>query len=211
MEEKLQKVAEDFLERVKEKLPTEKADKPFIVGIVGMIGSGKTTFCWELIKHIKGAVLVQSNGGRYLLKRAGLGWGPTVRETTFYVARWCLGNGYTVVFDGDHVDKEKRENTQKLADELGVKFYLLHIKISLEAAEKRLDEKYAQPHEEDFWSYWLDTDAEDMKQNMRDRIPEHEKIAQEKPEYFVELDSEGTVEDLKQKAAEIAEKLESQQ
>jgi predicted kinase len=207
MEEKLQKVADDFLKRVQEKLPAGKADKPFIVGIVGMIGSGKTTFCWELIKHLKGAVMVQSNGGRYLLERPKFSWGPTVRETTFYVARWCLENGYTVVFDGDHVDEDKRENTQKLADELGVKFYLLHLKISPETAEKRLDEKYSQPHEENFWDYWLDTNAEDMKQNMRDRIPEHEKTEQEKPKYFAEFENKGTKEGLKQKAVEIAKKI----
>ncbi|OGZ34481.1 MAG: hypothetical protein A2V60_01965 [Candidatus Portnoybacteria bacterium RIFCSPHIGHO2_01_FULL_39_19] len=57
MEEKLQKVAEDFLKMIQGKLPTEKADKPFIVGIVGMIGSGRTLLAKTLVDNLKGAVL----------------------------------------------------------------------------------------------------------------------------------------------------------
>lgn len=210
MEEKLQKIAEDFLNRLKEKLPTEKADKSCIIGIVGMISSGKTSFAKELVNNLKGLVLIPSNGARFLLKQEGLGWSDNLKEVSFYAARWLLQNGYSVIFDGDHVDKEKRENTQKLTDELGAKLHLLHITVSPETVEKRLDEKFSQPHEDSFEDFWVGKDAEKMKLNMRNRLSEHQKIEQEKPEYLAEFNNEGTIEELQQKAIEIAQKIQGQ-
>lgn len=209
MEEKLQKVADDFLNRVKGKLPAEKADKPFILGIIGMIGSGKTAFSKELVAHLKGAVLVSSNDSRLLLKEKGMGWGENVRESTFYVARKLIEDGYTVVFDGNHIERQKRINTQKIADELGVKFYLLRINVSQATAEERLDKKYSQQHENKFGDYWPATDAEDAKVDLRKRIHLYPQVDQEdpKPEFFAEIENKGTIEEFKQKAKEIAQKL----
>ncbi len=212
MEEKLQKIADDFLERIKKNLPAEKADKPFIVGIIGMIGSGKTAFCKELVAHLKGAVLVSSNDSRFLLKEKGkgMGWGDNVRESTFYVARKLIEDGYTIIFDGNHIEREKRINTQKIADELGVKFHLLRINVSRATAEKRIDEKHSKKHENRFGDYWPATDAEDAKVDLRKRVHLYPQVDQEdpKPEFFAEIDNEGTIEEFKQKAREVAEKLE---
>jgi len=212
MEEKLQKVAEDFLKRIQEKLPAEKADKPSIVGIVGMIGSGKTTFCRELVKHLKGAVLVSSNSARYLLKQEGMSWGDNVRESTFYVAKELIKEGYAVVFDGDHVDKQKRENTQRIVDELGIRFYLVRINILQQTAEKRIDAEDYNSHKQGFEDFWPDVDAEDAKNNLRVRISLYLEIDREepKPEFFAEIENEGTIEEFKQKAIEVAKKIESQ-
>jgi len=210
MEEKLQKVADDFLNRLKEKLPAEKADKPFILGIIGMIGSGKTVFAKELVNYLKGAVLVSSNDSRLLLKEKGMGWGENVRQSTFYVARELIKNGYVVIFDGNHIEKQKRINTQEMADELSVKFYLLRINVSRATAEKRLDKKYSQSHENKFGDFWPATDAEDAKVDLQKRAHLYPQLDQEdpKPEFFAEIENESTIEEFKKKAIEIAKKLE---
>ncbi|HPJ80319.1 MAG TPA: hypothetical protein PLF70_01270, partial [Candidatus Portnoybacteria bacterium] len=66
MEQKVQQTAKEFLKRIQEKLPTEKADKPSIIGIVGMIGSGRTLLAKTLIENVKGAVLISANSARWL-------------------------------------------------------------------------------------------------------------------------------------------------
>ena len=175
-----------------------------------MIGSGKTAFCKELIDHLKGAVLVSSDDSRFLLKEKEMEWGDNVRESTFYVARKLIEDGYIVIFDGNHIEKQKRINTQKIADELGVKFYLLRINVFRATVEERLDKKYSQQHENRLGDYWPAVDAEDAKRNLRKRVHLYPQMDQEdpKPEFFAEIDNEGTIEEFKQKAREVAEKLE---
>lgn len=212
MEEKLQKVAEDFLSRIKEKLPAEKADKSFIVGIVGMIGSGRTLLAQTLVDNLKGAVLICANSARYLLKEAGMSWGPNVYACMFHVTEWLIQNGYVAVYDGNQVDKDRRAQTKELADKLGVKYYLLKIITSEATAEKYLREKYSQSPKNTFEDFWPGTDAEDIVQNLKERNKDYYAIDREepKPEFFAEVENEGTIDEFKQKAAEIAEKLRSQ-
>lgn len=210
MEEKLQKVADDFLNRVKEKLPAEKADKPFIIGIVGMIGSGRTLLAQTLVDNLKGAVLNCANSARYVLKEAGMSWGPNVYAVLFNAAEWLIKNGYIVVYDGNQVDKDRRDAIKELVDKLGARYYLLKIITSEATAEKYLREKYSQPPKNTFEDFWPGTDADDIVQNLKERNKDFYAIDQEdpKPEFFAEIENEGTIEEFIQKAAEIAKKLE---
>ena len=209
MEEKLQKVAEDFLKRIQEKLPAEKADKPFIVGVVGMIGSGRTLLAQTLVDNLKGAVLICANSARYLLKEAEISWGENVYACIFFAIEWLVSNGYVTVLDGNQVDKDRRIKTKELADKLGAKYYLLKI-ITFEAtAEKYLREKYSQTPQNTFEDFWPGTDAEDIVQNLKERNKDYYAIDQEEPklEFFAEIENEGTIEEFKQKAVEIAAKI----
>lgn len=212
MEEKLQKVADDFLERVKGKLPSEKAGKPFIVGIVGMIGSGRTLLAKTLVDNLKGVVLICANSARYLLKEAGMSWGENVYALMFYATEWLIQNGYSLVFDGNQVDKDRRTRTKELADKLGAEYYILKIITSEATAEKYLREKYTQTPKNTFEDFWPGTDAEDIVQNLKQRNKDYYAIDREdpKPEFFAEIENEGTIEEFKQKAIEVAEKLETQ-
>ena len=212
MEEKLQKVAEDFLKRIQEKLPSEKADKPFIVGIVGMIGSGRTLLAKTLVENIKGAVLNCANSARYALKEAGMSWGENVYAVLLNATEWLVKNGYIAVYDGNQVDKDRRASVKELADKLGVKYHLLKIITSEKTAEGYLREKYSQPLKNTFEDFWPGTDAEDIVQNLKDRNKDFFAIDQEdpKPEFFAEIENEGTIEEFKQKAVEVAEKLKNQ-
>ncbi|OGZ32815.1 MAG: hypothetical protein A2V69_03235 [Candidatus Portnoybacteria bacterium RBG_13_40_8] len=209
MEEKLQKVAEDFLKMIQGKLPTEKADKPFIVGIVGMIGSGRTLLAKTLVDNLKGAVLNCANSARYVLKEAGMSWGENVYAVLYNTTEWLIKNGHIAVYDGNQVDKDRREKIKELADELGVKYYLLKIITSEPTAEKYLREKYSQPPKNTFEDFWPGTDADDIVQNLKERNKDFFAIDQEDPgpEFFAEIENEGTIEEFKQKAVEVAEKL----
>ena len=212
MDEKLQKVAEDFFSRIKEKLPVEKADKQFIVGIVGMIGSGRTLLAKTLVENIKGAILICANSARFLLKEAGMSWGENVYAVLLNTTEWLVKNGYIAVYDGNQVDKDRREAIKKLADKLGVKYYLLKIITSEETAERYLREKYSQPPKNTFEDFWPGTDAEDIVRNLHERNKDFYAIDKEdpRPEFFAEIENEGTIEEFKQKAIEVAKKLESQ-
>lgn len=209
MEEELQKVAKDFLSRIKEKLPAEKADKPFIVGIVGMIGSGRTLLAKTLVENIKGAVLISANSARYLLKERGLSWGENVYACIFFVVEWLVSNGYVAILDGNQVDKDRKLKLKELADKLGVKYYLLKIITTEATAEKYLREKYSQPPKNTFEDFWPGTDADDIVQNLKERNKDFYAIDREEPklEFFAEIDNEGTIEEFKQKAIETAKKL----
>jgi predicted kinase len=209
MEEKVQKVAEDFLRRIQEKLPAEKAGKQFVVGIVGMIGSGRTLLAKTLVENIKGAVLISANSARYLLKEQNLSWGENVYACIFFAIEWLINNGYVAVLDGNQVDRDRRARTKELADKSGAKYYLLKIITSEATAEKYLRGKYSQPPKNTFEDYWPGTDADDIVQNLKERNKDFYAIDQEDPkqEFFAEIENEGTVEEFKQKAVEIAKKL----
>lgn len=209
MEGKLQKVADDFLNRIKGKLPVEKSNKPYIIGIVGMIGSGRTFLAQTLVDNLKGAVLVCANSARYLLKEAGMSWGENVYACLFYTTEWLVQNGYSAVFDGNQVDKDRRTRNKDLADKSGAKYYLLKIVTSEATAEKYLREKYSQSSKDTFEDFWPGNDADDIVQNLKDRNKAFYAIDQEdpKPEFFAEIKNEGTIEEFKQKAVEIAQKL----
>ncbi|MFH2033010.1 MAG: AAA family ATPase, partial [Bacteroidota bacterium] len=195
MEEKLQGVANDFLERVKKNLSDEKASRPFIIGVVGMIGSGRTLLAKTLVDNLKGAALISANSVRYLLKEQGLSWGKNVYTVLLNTTEWLVRNGYIVVYDGNQIDKDRREAIKEMANKVDVKYHLLKI-ITLEStAEKYLREKYSQSPKNIFEDYWPGTDAEDIVQNLKERNKDFFAIEEEepKPEFFAEIKNEGTI------------------
>ncbi|MBU3923207.1 ATP-binding protein [Patescibacteria group bacterium] len=209
MEEKLQGVANDFLERVKKNLSDEKASRPFIIGVVGMIGSGRTLLAKTLVDNLKGAVLISANSVRYLLKEQGLSWGKNVYAVLLNTTEWLVRNGYIAVYDGNQIDKDRREAIKEMANKASVKYHLLKI-ITLEStAEKYLREKYSQSPKNIFEDYWPGTDAEDIVQNLKERNKDFFAIEEEepKPEFFAEIKNEGTIEEFKKKVTEIAKRL----
>ena len=209
MDDKLQKVADDFLNRIKEKLPVEKANNPFIIGVVGMIGSGRTFLAKTLVDSLEGAVLISANSVRYLLKEQEMSWGRNVYAILFDAAEWLIKNEYIAVYDGNQVDKDRREAIKELADKLDVKYYLFRIITTEETAERYLRGKYSQSPKNTFEDYWPGTDAEDIVQNLKERNKDYYAMDQEdqKPEFFAEIENEDTIEEFKQKIIKVVERL----
>lgn len=209
MEQKLQQVAEDFLKIIQENLPNEKADKPSIIGIIGMIGSGRTLLAKTLVENIKGAVLISANSARWILKEQGLEWGENVYVALFNTAEWLIKNGYIAVYDGNQVDKNRRDAIKQLTEKLGAQYHLIKVITSEETAEKYLREKYSQEPKNTFEDFWPGTDADDIVQNLRERNKDFYAMDNEnpKPQFFAEIENEGKIEEFKQEAIEIAKRF----
>ncbi len=209
MEEKLKQISQDFLERIKQSLPEKGTSRSFIFGFIGFIESGKSTAAGYILDKLPNSVLVRSDSARYLLKEADMGWGENVKEITLNAARWLIKNGYTVIFDGDHVDKEKRENTQKLADELNVPFYLIRIGINQETAEKRVRTKYDNVQWESSFEDFRVNTTEKMIENLRAKASLHQKfLSTDTPQLIGEVDNNGSPEDLKRDIYRLIDKME---
>jgi len=209
-EEKVQKVAEDFLEKVKLNLPKQKARSLFIVGIIGLIGSGKTRVARILSADIPGTVLLKSDSARFLLQESGLKWGDNVRKLLYDTGQWLLKNGYSIALDSDYVDEKKRGETQKLADKFNAKFYIIRIKLNKELSFKRLRLKWEKLEtgelKQQFDNYLVITRGKE--QNLFDRALLHEKLKSEDvPQLIAEINNNGDQEDLRNEIDNIVEKI----
>lgn len=198
--EKIQQVSQDYLERIKRQLPRKKAPHLFIIGIIGLIASGKTTVAKLLTHKFAGAVLLKSDSARFLLKKEGLKWGTNVRKVLFNAAQWLLRNGYSIIFDGDFVEQKKRENTQKLAKKLGAKFFLLRIKPNKNLSLKRLKQKWEQLKRGEMkqnFSHFLAV-TPGKEQCVFGRFLLHKKLkSSDVPQLIYEVDNSGNIENLK--------------
>jgi predicted kinase len=197
---KLQQVSQDYLERTKQQLPGKKASRPFVIGIIGLISSGKTTVAKLLNEKLTGTVLVKSDSARFLLKEAGLKWGENVVEVLSNTARWLLRNGYSIIFDGDCIREEKRKEIQKLVDELDAKFYIIRIKPNKDLSLKHLQKKWEDLKRgkipQNFSHFLAVMPGE--KQSLFDRVPFHEQLkSSDVPQLIYEIDNSVSLKFLK--------------
>lgn len=206
----IKEIGDEFLMRIKINFPKEKPNHLFVLGIIGLIGSGKTTVVKILNKKLSGTVVVKSDSARFLLKQAGLGWDDELKELLHYVAKNILERGFSVIFDGDFVREEKRQDVQKSADELGAKFYLIKIKPDKDLAFARLKEKWEELEsgkiKQNFDHFLVVTKGKEK--NLFDRVPLHENLkSKDIPQLIGEIENSGNIEDLEKQLSKIAEKI----
>lgn len=205
-QEKLQQLTQDFLSRLK--WPAEKADRPFIVATIGLIGSGRSTVAKMAAERLKGAVLVQSDSARYLLKESGLPWGDNVRQILKEVAVDLLGRGYGVVFDGNVADEEDRKNISKIAGRTGAKVFYIRININPEIALERKKSRYDDPTWVSSFENFKVNTTEKILQNLKKRVELHQKLkSSDIPDLLGEINNNGLLDELKKQVDDLLSKI----
>lgn len=208
MDEKLQKVAEDFWARIGQKLPGVKPTRPFVVATIGLPGSGRTTVAKILIEQSAGSVLLSSNSARYLLKEAGIGWAENVRQVLKYAGQKLLTDGYGVVFDGNAADEQDRKNIGEIVGSKGSPVWYVRINIDLEIAKARERDKYDNPGWVSSFEDFRVNTTEKMLANIDERAELHRQLkSSDVPGLVGEIDNNGSLDDLKKQVGELAEKI----
>ncbi|MCC6934586.1 MAG: AAA family ATPase [Candidatus Yanofskybacteria bacterium] len=160
-----------FLEHLK--LPAQKAERPFIVGIIGNIGSGKTTVAKCLSSEFPGSVVVQTNSARYILKEAGLGWGDLTRELADKVARHLVEQGYAIILDGGTAEAPVREQLARVAAAAGVPLMFVRVRCETETCILRTKRAYEDHTWQSSFDHFRVGTAEQMVANVRERAKIH--------------------------------------
>lgn len=199
----LQLIIQDFLSRLN--MPGQKAAKPFILGVIGNLGSGKSTVAKLLAKQLSGVVVVTADSARFLLKEAGLPWGESVRAVVRGVAQQLLQDGYAVILDGSNVETEEREQTAKLAQEQGVPVRYVRVVADYAVYEARLKAKYDDPAWQSSFERFRVGPTDKMLINLAERTKVHDALKDSDIVGLVgTIDNNGSVEKLKPKTADLA-------
>lgn len=95
-----------YREKLHAGLPIYGKDNPVIIGMVGAVGSGKSTVAQSLARRI-GGIVVSGDDIRLELKKYGAGYDRTwaIAET---LAIATINRGASVIIDSDFVDERKR-------------------------------------------------------------------------------------------------------
>ncbi len=204
--EQVSQMVQDFLSRLS--LPETKADKLFIVATIGLVGSGRTTVARILAEKLNGAVLVQANSARFLLKEAGLPWGENVRQVLKGVATDLLKRDYGIVFDGNASDAEDRDNIEEIAEKTGARVFYVRINIEPELAKQREEQKYNDTSwVSSFENFRVNTTGKMLK-NIDDRVELHQKLkSSDIPDLLGEINNEGSLEELKKQVEGLVLKI----
>lgn len=107
-----------------------KTEKPLVVAMIGLVGSGKSTVARELAREI-GATVVCSDDIRILLRKQGAGY-ARVRDIAINVADEVLKSGGNVVLDSDFADKAKRDTIRTHARTVGHRLILIRVHADLD-------------------------------------------------------------------------------
>jgi len=95
-----------------------KTEKPLIVAMIGLVGSGKTSVAQELAKHI-GATVIEGDDIRIELRRQNECYERT-RAIAENVSLEIVNQGGNVILDSDFIDIKKRASLREKARKIGI-------------------------------------------------------------------------------------------
>ncbi len=98
-------------------------DKPIIIAMVGLIGSGKSSVAREIAKHISGTV-IEANKIRVCLREEGEDY-ENVSWIIQRVVIKVIESGGNVIIDSDNIGEDKRLILQAIADEKKAKLFFI--------------------------------------------------------------------------------------
>jgi predicted kinase len=123
---KEKKVFEQVLHNLR--VPKRKTKQQLVIGMVGLVGSGKHEVAQVLAREL-GAVLLSSDEIRVALRKQKVRY-TNVRYMIETLTKEIVSREGNVVIASDHVDAEKRNRLQKIAKDAGIRSYF--IRTSLE-------------------------------------------------------------------------------
>lgn len=139
---KMEKLTEKELKAQKEYLVKRDIDirretkKPLIVGIVGLIGSGKTAIAKKLAPLI-GAKVVFGDDIRVCLRKEKEKY-ENARLIAENIAMEIINKGGTVVIDSDFIDQKKRISLKEKAKKVGAKVVFIRTYADLDVVVGRI-------------------------------------------------------------------------
>ncbi len=202
----MEKLIKDFRSRLV--LPAQKAAKPFLLGIIGNLGTGKSTLARMLAKQLQGSVVLTADSARYLLKEQNMPWGDNVRALVRGVAEGLLKDGYAVVLDGSNAELKEREQTAELASRLNVPVRYIRITAPYETSRERLKAKYDDQSWQSGFERFRVGPTDKMLANLDSRRALHDALKNEDIIGLVgTVNNDGSQADLEQQVGLLAEKV----
>ena len=126
-----------------------KTKKSLIVGIVGLIGSGKTTITKEMAPLI-GATVVIGDDIRILLRKEEEKYEKT-RLIAENATIEIINNGGNVIIDSDFIDQKKRVSLKEKAKKVGAKVIFIRTYADLDVVIGRIMDSDYENIPEDFF------------------------------------------------------------
>ena len=113
-----------------------KTEKPVVVAIIGLVGSGKSSVAQELAKQI-GATVIEGDDIRIELRKQSERY-ERARAIGENAALEILKRGGNVVLDSDFVDEKKRASIREKARKAGVRLVFVRTHCDLDVMVGRV-------------------------------------------------------------------------
>jgi len=113
-----------------------KTDKPVIVAVIGLVGSGKSSVAQKLARHI-GATVIEGDDIRIELRKQGERY-ERARALAENAVIEVVKQGGNVVLDSDFVDKKKRASVREKARKAGVRLVFIRTHCDLDVMVGRV-------------------------------------------------------------------------
>ena len=145
--EKERTVQDAFLAKLD--IKKRKTEKPVIVAVIGLVGSGKSAVAQELAKYI-GATVIGGDDIRIGLRKQGESY-----ERTWAIAENAsievVKQGGNVILDSDFVDEKKRASIREKVRKTGVRLVFVRTHCDLDVVVGRVLSATYQNRVDDFF------------------------------------------------------------
>ncbi len=126
-----------------------KTKKPVIIGMVGLVGSGKSSVAKELAKFI-GATIIEGDAIRVCLRKAGEQY-ERAREIGENAVEVIIKKGGNAILDSDFNNAEKRQDINRLAKRIGAKLVFVRIYADYDIMAGRVVAAHYRDRSDDFF------------------------------------------------------------